>query len=230
MIFAFTLAAPVRVGRHSPMWGTAIDSRPFAEGELYADPCKGRCSSCLLEPPTIPESRGGGLAMPTEGELIKGMSHPEVYVIQNGQRHWIPDPATLQSRWSWDQVQTLSDGDVDVIPLGDPIPSVLSGQKWPDGALVTAPPAPEIYIVQGGQRHWIPNPQTFIANGYAWDAVEAIPTSVINTIPLGAPVPAISRFIVDTGDVFLGAGHYMHTRPGLTVATGAIDVTTRPWT
>ena len=114
--------------------------------------------------------------MPTD-TLIKSLTRPEVYVVQNDERHWIPDPATLQSQWSWAQVNTVPPTAVDAIPLGDPIPSVLSGQKWPDGALLITPTAPQVYVMQGGQRRWIPDPPTFVESGYPWDAVDpCLPT------------------------------------------------------
>jgi hypothetical protein len=59
-----------------------------------------------------------------EGSLIKTAQNPSVYFIQCGQRHWIPDAKTLQSRWSWNQVRIVSDAVVNSIPIGTPIPKV----------------------------------------------------------------------------------------------------------
>lgn len=65
--------------------------------------------------------------MPAENDVFKPMHHPHVYVMQGGSRHWIPDPSTLDADFGgWGAVSTLSDGEVDAIPVGDPIPSVLT--------------------------------------------------------------------------------------------------------
>ncbi len=164
--------------------------------------------------------------MVADGSVIKSQPRPEVYVVQNGQRHWIPDPSTLQAKWSWSQVQTLDKSVVDAIPLGDPVPSALSGQKWPDGALLMAPPASEVYIINSGQRHWIPDPATFQAGNYSWDAVESVPADILNAIPLGAQIPVTSQLMVDTGDVNLGGSNWtMNTHASLTRSGQLLAVT-----
>jgi hypothetical protein len=172
--------------------------------------------------------------MLNEGELVKGQNRPEVYVIQGGQRDWIPDSATLVSKWSWGAVQTISPADLTTATLGDPIPSIIDPGPWPDGALITSPPAPEVYVIQGGQRHWIPDPQTLLAKGFDWTAVETIPAAVMAAIPLGSQIPSVlantDNIVVETGNVFLGAGHWMSTRASFTRASGLVEGVTRTWT
>jgi hypothetical protein len=58
-----------------------------------------------------------------EGDLIRGPDKGAVFLIENGRRRWIPDPATLESRWSWDQVRDLPAEAVNAIPLGEELPS-----------------------------------------------------------------------------------------------------------
>jgi hypothetical protein len=65
-----------------------------------------------------------GPALPSRmnGTLLKG-SGPPVYVMQNGMRHWIPDPATFAAMgYSWTNVQTVADADLTAIPLGNQVP------------------------------------------------------------------------------------------------------------
>ena len=73
-----------------------------------------------------------------EGALIKGSGDP-VWLLQNGQRHYVPDPETLSSinnqnggrYWSW------SDSDVNRVPRGDDVPSrQQQQQQQQDGAAV----------------------------------------------------------------------------------------------
>lgn len=79
----------------------------------------------------------------TEGELIKSANGPNVYVVQGGQLHLIPDPATLQSQWSWSEVQTVPQSTLDGIPMGSAISAVASQDctnmdKWVSGTVKVA--------------------------------------------------------------------------------------------
>ena len=58
-----------------------------------------------------------------EGSLIKSAQSPDVFFVQGGKRHHIPDPCTLQKRWSWSDVKTVPQNVVNSIPLGVPIPT-----------------------------------------------------------------------------------------------------------
>lgn len=67
-----------------------------------------------------------GTAFPSRanGTLIKG-SGPAIYVMNNCQRHWIPDVATFNAHnYSWNAVQHISDADLQAIPLGAQLSAV----------------------------------------------------------------------------------------------------------
>jgi hypothetical protein len=47
----------------------------------------------------------------------------------------------------------------------------------------------KVYLIRGGQRHWIVNGHWLEANGYAWPAdVNTIPTQDLAAIPEGEPI------------------------------------------
>jgi len=73
----------------------------------------------------IPSARHSAEVKPQEGALIKSEHSQGVYVVQGGERHLIPDGETLRAKWSNAKVLTLPDKEVDAIPLGSPIPSVV---------------------------------------------------------------------------------------------------------
>ena len=57
-----------------------------------------------------------------DGTLLQG-SGSEVYVMGNGDRHWIPDPATFDALgYKWSNVQPVADADLNAIPLGAQVP------------------------------------------------------------------------------------------------------------
>jgi hypothetical protein len=171
-----------------------------------------------------------------DGTLAKYQSSPSVYLIQNQLRHWIPDPATLQSQWSWSQVKTFDQKDVDAVPMGDPIPSVLSGQKWPEGSLLSADSTAAVYVIMGGVRRWIPDPSTFNANpAWQWDNIESVPADLLNAIPLGPQLPSIipvtpGHIVFWTDNTDLGSNDWMNTKVDLEIATGLIRAITHTWT
>lgn len=68
----------------------------------------------------------------TDGELIRTTNSPSVYVVQGGQRHLIPDTATLAAKWGGVLVYTISQSAMDAIPVGDSIqPVFCSGVASP---------------------------------------------------------------------------------------------------
>jgi hypothetical protein len=159
-----------------------------------------------------------------EGDLVKGQSTPAIYLIEGGTRRWIPDPATLESRWSWSQVQTLPDAEVDAIPMGTPIPSVIQPGPYPEGTLLVAS-APEVYVIMGGERRWIPDPVTFEANGYSWADIQRISDPEMNAIPLGSPLTPVRRIEANV-ETDLQAGHFMTTGANL-LSDGRLTAVTR---
>jgi hypothetical protein len=135
---------------------------------------------------TIPE----GSALPPRGNgtaLIRA-SGGEVYVMESCQRRWIPDPATLETilPGGWNDVRSFPDNDINDIPEGTPIPSILA-----EGAVLMSTTGGKVYVIKGGQRHWIPDPQTLEQNFGGWSAVRVISDDKLNAIPEGSPEPSV---------------------------------------
>jgi hypothetical protein len=58
-----------------------------------------------------------------DGTLLKG-SDPKVYVMLSGQRCWVPDPDTFNTRgYNWAAIRQVADDDLNAIPVGTPLPS-----------------------------------------------------------------------------------------------------------
>lgn len=81
---------------------------------------------------TVPNSQlaripvGPDIPSRLDGKIYRGQDTPEVYVITSLEKHHIPDPETLQAEFGgWAEVAVIAQSDMDAIPLGDPIPSVL---------------------------------------------------------------------------------------------------------
>lgn len=64
------------------------------------------------------------MSMPTDGTLVKAADAEAVYLIENGQRRWIPDQATFMALgFAPEAVQTVDQGTLDSFPEGEPLPT-----------------------------------------------------------------------------------------------------------
>lgn len=52
-----------------------------------------------------------------------------------------------------------------------------------DGSLVKAVDQPQVYVIYGGAKFWIPDPATFSAMGFNWGAIQTLPDAVVAAIP-----------------------------------------------
>jgi hypothetical protein len=49
--------------------------------------------------------------------------------------------------------------------------------------LVKAADQPEVYVVYGGAKFWIPSPEVFNAMGFQWNAIQTVSVQDIAAIP-----------------------------------------------
>jgi hypothetical protein len=126
------------------------------------------------------------MATYSEGTLLKA-SGPEVGKMEGGQLRSIPDPATLaRQKLHGAALQTIADSDWDQIPKGAPYPSRA------DGTLLQGS-GPNVYVMLGAQRRWIPDPETFTARGYSWGAIQHISDADLTAIAEGPPLASVHQ-------------------------------------
>jgi hypothetical protein len=161
---------------------------------------KGSLSEVVSVPKNVADAIPLGAPVPSvaqaptvkEGSLIRAEKDPKVYLVQGNERHWIPDEATLRSKGSLSQVVSVPKSVADAIPLGAPVPSVAQAPTVKEGSLIRAEKDPKVYLVQGNERHWIPDEATLRSKG-SLSQVVSVPKSVADAIPLGAPVPSVVK-------------------------------------
>jgi hypothetical protein len=128
--------------------------------------------------------------------------------------------------FSWASIVTISDSVWQSIPAGPPLPS------RSDDTLLQGSTA-AIYVMRGGQRHLIPDPTTFYALGFNWNAVQLVADSDLNAIPMGSPVPEggvtpVFPIVASRDDNFPGSGGFMHTDVSI-YASGVLNAVTHTW-
>jgi hypothetical protein len=111
--------------------------------------------------------------------LVQVPGQAEVDQLQNGQRRWIPDPETFNCMgFNWNAILQISSADWATMLPGPAFPS----RK--DGSLLSGS-GPEIYVIQGCQRHWIPDPLTLQRFG---GPVITVQDADLKAIPEGAAI------------------------------------------
>jgi hypothetical protein len=174
------------------------------------------------------ESTSFGQTTFPDGTLVKGTG-PEVDVIHDGQRRWVPDPATLEILFGvdgWAQVHKLSDAEFNAIPKGPQLPSEVL-----PGVLVKGLDSAQVYVINHlGARNLIPDPETFYDYDFVWSKLKEISQGSVNAIPLGAPLPHSARF------EFSGGGRLpryvsrnMETSGNFSTKTRLLTATTHTW-
>jgi hypothetical protein len=100
-----------------------------------------------------------------------------------------------------------------------------------DNTLVTSESDGDTYLVSGGKRQLVTNVSALFAAGIDPRSARSVtmPAAQLKQVPFAEDSPLatlVGTHQVDTGDVFLGAGHYMHTW-GTISGTGQIAMQTR---
>lgn len=116
-----------------------------------------------------------------KADLIQG-SGPEIYVLENGLKRWIPDPGTFEYfRYKWNNVKHISDNLLNSYAQGEDLDKY---DDYPEGTLLRGA-GPEVYLIELGKRRWIPNPAVFGGNGLGWRYVYDIDQDKLKRIPQG---------------------------------------------
>jgi len=124
---------------------------------------------------------GASQAYLPKADLIKGTG-PEVYLLENGTRRWIPDPETFEYfRYKWANIKAVSDNLLADYPQGDDLGKY---DDYPEGTLLKGS-GPEVYLIESDQRRWFPNPRIFEGNNFGWKYIYQIDDDKLNKIEQG---------------------------------------------
>lgn len=110
------------------------------------------------------------------GLLLQLPGAPQVYLVVNGFRRWVPDPGTFGN--------LFVNGATVVQDIG--IGAVSEGAPLTSGAILAQGDASaQVYLVSNGVKMWIPDPATF--NRYQFNSanIKLLPQIVIDFLPNG---------------------------------------------
>lgn len=59
---------------------------------------------------------------------------------------------------------------------------------FPDGMLVRAEGDPKVYVMQANKKRHVSSEKVFLSYGYSWSSIIVLPKSIVDVIPVDAPV------------------------------------------
>jgi phosphatidylserine/phosphatidylglycerophosphate/cardiolipin synthase-like enzyme len=133
---------------------------------------------------------GPPLPSRANGKLYKS-ADPSIYFLSAGWRRLVPDSQTFSLMGlKAEAVATITTNDLEDIPEGEAIPSRRDGNLYKVAG-------PAVYIMQTGQRRWIPDPATFYILSLDWGAVKVVSDADLDAIPLGPPITSRAAEVVN---------------------------------
>ena len=116
--------------------------------------------------------------------LTKG-SGPEVYVLENNIKRWIPNPEIFESfGYKWNNINVISNTSLGYYADGGDLSEY---NNYPEGSLIKGS-GPEVYLIELGKRRWIPNPSIFGKYGFGWKDILQIDNEKLTSIDLADSV------------------------------------------
>jgi hypothetical protein len=137
---------------------------------------------------------------PQHGDLIRAKGDTKAYFVQgqqqgpqlNYQRRGIASEGVFNRMgFKWSDVKDIDQQDLMNIPEGPPIWSKELITSFPDGTLIRLTGKPQTYVIQGGRKCYIPDPETFQSRGYSWDQVKEVDQATLDSIFTGIPIQSV---------------------------------------
>jgi hypothetical protein len=114
-----------------------------------------------------------------DGLVLKEEDDEEIYVYRDGKFRWISSMEAFEHYgFTWGDVHIVADGYLDEFEIGSPI-----------FVLLKCSGSPHIYGLQGGEKRWIRDIETFTAEGYVWEDVQFVSCDYLRELPDGETMP-----------------------------------------
>jgi hypothetical protein len=113
-----------------------------------------------------------------DGLVLKG-SGPEIYILEDDRLRWISSLDAFEHMGlTWEDVRVVEDEFLNKFEKGAPI-----------HVLLKCPSSPHIYRLENGQKRWIRDIDTFVAEGHVWDDVRIRGCGYLRDLPDGPTIP-----------------------------------------
>jgi len=114
-----------------------------------------------------------------DGLVVKEEDEQEIYVYQDGRFRWISSLDAFEHyRFTWGDVHVVEDGFLDEFEKGPPLHVLLKCRS-----------SPHIYRAEAGEKRWIRDITTFVAEGHVWEDVRFVSCGYLRGLPDGETIP-----------------------------------------
>jgi len=114
-----------------------------------------------------------------DGLVVKEEGDEKIYVYQGDAFRWISSLDAFEHHgYTWGDVNEVPDGYLDDYAIGPPLHVLL---KCPD--------SPHIYRLEGGEKRWIRDIDSFSAEGHVWEDVRFVSCQYLRSLPDGETIP-----------------------------------------
>ena len=185
---------PALSGAETPALSTAEVSVSYIPEKLptiHLEKMLGRLAiamAVLLIVVNIPFNRFGtslARAMPDtasliirDGLVIKGEGE-EIYVLEDNKKRWITTLDAFEYYgYRWQQVRVVDEPFLDQFEDGLPIYLLLKCNN-----------SPHVYALENGEKRWIKDIPTFVANEFVWEDIQFVSCGHLRNLPDGVPIP-----------------------------------------
>jgi hypothetical protein len=142
-------------------------------------------------PPPLPPPPSPSYA-PQHGDLIRAKGDTKIYLIHNVERRAIvTEEVFKQMGFKLSDVKDIDPQDMMNIPEGPPIWRKEIIASFPEGTLIRLKGKTQTYVIRGGRKCYIPDPDTFHTMGYRWDQVIEVDQATLDSIITGIPIQSV---------------------------------------
>jgi len=114
-------------------------------------------------------------------DLIKG-DGPEVYLLENGTRHWIPSIEVFNSfRFKWENVKKVSNLVLETYPQAD---DWKKNDEYPNGSLLRGS-GYKVYLIESEKKRWIPTANIFEGSDFGWKYIINVDDEILEDFDNG---------------------------------------------
>jgi hypothetical protein len=114
-----------------------------------------------------------------DGLVVKEEDEEEIYVYQDGRFRWISSLDAFEHyRFTWGDVHVVENGFLDEFEKGPPLHVLLKCHS-----------SPHIYRAEAGEKRWIRDIATFVAEGHVWEDVRFVSCGYLRGLPDGDTIP-----------------------------------------
>ncbi len=118
--------------------------------------------------------------------LIRVKNKMTVYMIEDGVKQPIPSEEVLASQGlTFDDVEVIEQEEADTYADGDAI-------NYADGTIVQEEGAPEVYVIENGEKKHIQDPNAFTSLGYSWRKIVRVKSGILGLYRSGVAMQANS--------------------------------------